>query len=153
MTRANQRNSKTSREEVSGHERRLHTSKLGVAAASATVLGVAAGMAAMAPPALAYNYNHEYCAVSLGYHGACPPNGVGVYWEHLQENDASAAHGLVDVCVDEYLDPSGTGYYTGSTCAPFGGIPAQYPGGTYGYPRAWNDSGGTYVVYAAEYWN
>ena len=135
---------------------KLNTRKLGTAAASVAALGVIGAGAAMAPDAFAYNHSHVYCHSSVGQNGTCPPHGSTQY-EHLQANIATLDGGLANACVDAYLQ-SGLGgyYYTGATCTTFGGTASQphsQLSGRYGYPRAWNDSFGTYYLHATEYWN
>jgi hypothetical protein len=68
-------------------------------------------------------------------------------WHHLVEN-AATTQGAGSLCIDEYLDPSGSGYYTTATCTT--GSTAQYPGSTWGYGRAWETSSPSGFINAAE---
>jgi len=55
-------------------------------------------------------------------------------WHHLIENGATT-QGAGSLCIDEYLDPSGSPWYTEQYCTTTS--TAQYPGATWGYGRAW----------------
>ena len=111
------------------------------------LLAVAA-VAAAVPAALAFQYEHHYCAQSLAPNGTCPPNGSS-QWAHLELNEGDAGGQTHETCIDEYLSSSG---YTGATCMYYAGEEThQYPGGAYGYPRAWNGGSVTHVVDATEY--
>jgi len=118
-----------------------------VVASVAVALSIAlAGVAV--PTASAYNHSHLYCYQVMGTNGTCPPNGSS-QWEHLQLNKASDFQPIsfATACVDEWL-----GYYTGQTCANYGNLAYQYPGGAWGYPRAWNASVLQWLE-GVEYWN
>lgn len=106
--------------------------------AAACVITVLAFAGVAATPALA-NY-HEYCHNGMNDGETCPPNGSSE-WRHLTENFGEGFSG--SVCIDEYLDPNNNGSYTGQSC---GRTTAQYPGGTWGYPRVWNNTGYQTVV-------
>jgi hypothetical protein len=125
---------------------------------AASLMIALAGVAA--PSATAYNHAHNYCAVWVYYGETCPPHEApccgGSWWEHLQENAAIEYknEGTGIACIDEFLDPNNNGYYTGQTCAPYAeGVTRQYPGGTWGYPRAWSGSVGSHYLWAQEAWN
>ncbi|HXD56181.1 MAG TPA: hypothetical protein VN618_15605 [Solirubrobacteraceae bacterium] len=108
-------------------------------------------IAATPSSAGAFGYEHHYCGNTLAPGGTCPPNGSST-WAHLELNEADAGGESHETCIDEYLDPSGTGYYTGATCMYYAGEETkQFPGGTYGYPRAWNGGSVTHYVAATEY--
>jgi len=70
-----------------------------------------------------------YCYQWVNYHNTC-----NSAWHHLVENGATT-QGAGSLCIDEYLDPSGSPWYTEASCTA--GSTAQYPGGTWGYGRAW----------------
>jgi hypothetical protein len=110
----------------------------------APLLAVAAF--AVAPSAALANV-HTYCFQSLSSGGTCPPNGSSKWW-HLEVNEAHDPYGSHISCIDEFLDPNGSGYYRGQTCSY--GWTEQYPGYTWGYPRAWNGEGTTHTVEAIE---
>src|ERR1700722_3000255 len=67
-----------------------------------------AGVLATNPMSASANY-HYYCEQSLEPGGTCPPNGSSKWW-HLEENLGWDPYGNHEVCVDDYLDPSGSGY-------------------------------------------
>lgn len=104
---------------------------------------------AMAPSsALAFQYEHHYCNNSLEPGGTCPPNGSSES-AHLELNEGDAGGESHETCIDEYLSNSG---YTGQECMYYAGEEAkEYPGGEYGYPRAWNGGSVKHQVVATEY--
>lgn len=111
----------------------------------------AAAIAVAPSSALSFQYEHHYCNNSLAPDGACPPNGVngGSEWAHLELNEGDAGGESHETCVDDYLSNSG---YTASECMYYAGEEAKrYPGGEYGYPRAWNGGSVTHQVVATEY--
>lgn len=111
----------------------------------AVLMGIAA-LVAVAIPATAMGAVHEYCSGQIGNKATCPPNGSS-QWHHLLEN-AGEGSGLIngEICIDEFLDPSGSGYYTGASCVKSNGTYIfQYPQETWGYPRLWTAAGSPYV--------
>ncbi len=113
-------------------------------------IAIACATAALTVPgtASALVYGHTYCNQWMVTNQTCPPYGSSE-WHHLLENAAEARRG--SLCIDEYLDPSGSGYYTGASCVSQGHTAAQYPGATWGYPRSWETSGEGYI-FAIEEW-
>jgi len=108
-----------------------------------------ASLASLAIPGSAMAVNgHTYCNQWAVKAQTCPPYGSSE-WHHLLENAAEARSG--SLCIDEYLDPSGTGSYTGATCAGAGNTTAQYPGEVWGYPRSWETAGEGFI-FAIEEW-
>lgn len=107
----------------------------------AVLMGIAV-LAVVAIPATAMGAVHEYCSGTIGGKGTtCPPSGSSE-WHHLLENDGAGTGINAEICIDEYLDPSGTGHYTGASCiASNGKYVIQYPGETWGYPRLWVGAG------------
>jgi hypothetical protein len=128
----------------------LTTKKLIVSLIPLGLLSVVA--IAVAPSsALAFQYEHHYCNNSLAPNGTCPPNGVngGSEWAHLELNEGDSGGQSHETCIDEYLSNSG---YTAAECMYYAGQEAkEYPGGEYGYPRAWNGGSVTHQVVATEY--
>ncbi len=115
----------------------------------APMLTLAVIAVALSPTmATGYQYEHLYCNNDLAPGGTCPPSGSSEY-AHLELNagdDPEASH---EVCIDEYLTNSG---YTGETCVYYDNeVAHQYPGGEYGYPRAWNGGSVSHEVLGAEY--
>jgi hypothetical protein len=105
---------------------------------------------AVAPaPALA-NY-HEYCDVALEPTVGCPPNGETKWW-HLYLNQGWDSSGSHEVCIDEFLDGNNNEHYTTQTCwyALTEEPTRQYPGGEWGYPRAWNGGSIKHLVRGIE---
>jgi hypothetical protein len=108
-----------------------------------------AGALAMTPTSASANY-HYYCEQSLEPGGTCPPNGSSKWW-HLEENLGWDPYGNHEVCVDDYLDPSGSGYYTEAKCIyEVGHYAESWPGGIWGYPRVWNGGTVTHTVIGEE---
>jgi hypothetical protein len=93
---------------------------------------------------------HTYCFNSLAYRETCPPVGSS-QWLHLELNAAwdPYNYGSAWTCIDEYLDPSGSGYYTTKACSYK--TAEQYVASVWGYPRAWNGEERTHVVKAEEF--
>jgi hypothetical protein len=112
-------------------------------------VAVAAGGAAAVPSA-ALAYGHEYCFNSLAPGGTCPPAGVGtgVEWTHLEGNEIEDPYGSHATCADSYLDGNNNGHYTTAHCVYYRSeMPyVEYPGGEWGYPRAWNGGSVTHTV-------
>lgn len=100
---------------------RCVTTLLATLAAAAVFGGVAAGQA--------FAGTEGYCYQWVNYGYTCASN-----WHHLVENGATT-QGAGSLCIDEYLDPSGSPWYTEASCTS--GSTAQYPNGTWGYGRAW----------------
>lgn len=98
--------------------------------------------------ARAFEYEHRYCYNFLAPDGTCPPYGTSEY-AHLELNEASDPAEGRATCVDEYL--TGVGY-TSSKCVYYfsEGWATEYPGGAYGYPRAWNAGKVEHLVAAYE---
>jgi hypothetical protein len=108
---------------------------------TAMVLSGCFAAALTAPSAAQASVERWYCDDGLnGYEqnpnwDSCPPVGSS-HWLHLNTN---AGFGETHrACIDEFLKPSGSGYYTGATCASAGVFTEQFPGHTWGYPRIWN---------------
>jgi len=87
-------------------------------------------------------------ALAFGVEGYC--NGAKTEnqtcnsaWHHILENGATT-EGLGRLCIDEYLDPSGTGYYTGATCS--NSSAAQWPEDKWGYGRAWEQASKGFIL-------
>jgi hypothetical protein len=110
----------------------------------APLLAVAAFAVA---PSTAMANVHTYCFQSLSSGAACPPNGSSKWW-HIEENVAHDPYGSHYTCVDDYLNPNGTGYYTSQKCSY--SYAEDWPGYVWGYPRAWNGEGATHTVEATE---
>jgi len=91
----------------------------------------------VAPSTAMANY-HVYCDQTLVYGGTCPPEGSSKWW-HMEENVAHDPYGSHYTCVDDFLDPNGSGWYTTQKCSY--SYPEDWPGGVWGYPRAWNGEG------------
>ena len=100
----------------------------------------------VAPSTAMANY-HVYCDQTLVYGGTCPPEGSSKWW-HMEENVAHDPYGSHYTCVDDFLDPNGSGWYTTQKCSY--SYPEDWPGGVWGYPRAWNGEGTSHVVEATE---
>ena len=71
---------------------------------------------------------------------------------HIEANSGSDPQESHAVCIDEFLDPNGSGYYTEATCYYYAseGNTTQYPGGVWGYPRAWNAGSITHLVHGLQ---
>lgn len=102
----------------------------------APLLLAMAAMAVTASSASAFQYEHNYCYQYLAPNATCPPYGSSEY-AHLEVNEARDPLEGRATCVDEYLTNSG---YTPSRCVYYAseGEATEFPGGEYGYPRAWN---------------
>jgi hypothetical protein len=115
-----------------------------------TGVSVAVVVGAAAVPSAALAYGHTYCFNSLAPGGTCPPAGYGTgsEWTHLEGNEIQDPYGSHATCVDSYLDPSNNGHYTPQTCVYYRSeMPyIEYPGGVWGYPRAWNGGSITHTV-------
>jgi hypothetical protein len=124
--------------------RRVRRLLLLAALAGPAVVG---GFAAIPSAAFA---THVYCENDLAPNEGCPPAGTS-QWAHLTGNAGYDRYASHEVCIDEFLDPSGSGYYSGSTCVYYSYETAeQFPGGVWGYPRAWNGGSVTHIVQGAE---
>lgn len=123
--------------------------KLAKLAILATALSLTATILSIAPSAAsAFQYEHIYCQNYMAPDGTCPPNGSS-QWAHLELNEGDAGGQSHETCIDEYLSNSG---YTGAECMYYAGEEAQeFPGGEYGYPRAWNGGKVAHWVDATEY--
>jgi hypothetical protein len=117
----------------------------------ALILIVATSVVVTAP-AMGFAVEHHYCDQYLEPKGTCPPNGNSI-WAHLEINESEDPGESHETCIDEYLDPSGSGYYTTAKCVYYvWENPAkQFPGGTWGYPRTWNGGSVTHYIAATEY--
>jgi hypothetical protein len=114
----------------------------------APLLAVAA-IAVVPSSASAFQYEHHYCGQNLAPGGTCPPNGSSA-WAHLELNEGDAGGQSHETCVDDYLANSKS--YTAAKCMYYAGEEARdFPGGEYGYPRAWNGGSVTHWVAATEY--
>jgi hypothetical protein len=82
-----------------------------------------------------------YCYQFVNYHYTCTSE-----WHHLVEN-AADTQGSGSLCIDEYLDPSGSPWYTEASCTSGG--TGQYPGSTWGYGRAWETTSPSGFINAA----
>lgn len=118
-------------------------------AARLAPLAAIAAIAVLPSLALAFQYEHTYCEQWMAPDGTCPPNGSSA-WAHLELNEGDADNTSHETCIDEY--ESNKEGYTGATCMYYAGEEAQqFPGGEYGYPRAWNGGSVEHIVDATEY--
>lgn len=83
-----------------------------------------------------------YCYQWVNYNYTCTGE-----WHHMVENGADTS-GAGSLCIDEYLDPSGSPWYTSASCTTT--AIAQYPQGTWGYGRAWETHSPNGFINAAE---
>ena len=114
-------------------------------------LVLTAGLALSASPAQAYQ--HMYCAQNLNPSAGCPPNGSS-QWIHIDLNWAKDPYGNHEVCIDEFLDPEGSGFYTQAKCVYYSNETARdYWNYVWGYPRAWNGGSVYHWVEAEELGN
>lgn len=72
--------------------------------------------------------------------GVLVPNGTWHSgWGHIELNmgfDNRASH---ETCIDEYLDPNGSPWYTTASCEYYyWEVASQKPGKVWGYSRVWN---------------
>jgi hypothetical protein len=79
-----------------------------------------------------------YCNQELAKGGTCDGS-----WRHIIINVGHDYNAGWHVCIDEYLDPSGTGYYTNQNCGSEG--VTDYDLEAWGYPRVWNESGTQWI--------
>ncbi len=109
-------------------------------------------IAATSSPAMGFSYEKHYCYNYLPPNGTCPPYGSST-WIHIELNEGNDPRENEKwTCIDEYLDPSGSPWYTSSKCVYYINEEAKdFPGGTWGYPRSWNGGANEHYVEATEY--